>query len=106
MMKVYKGDLVAGGIALFNGKRKYVGSLSQKESPYFAILQKHVKPATLLTLPIKTLTKRTEYVIISIEYGDVSYKPSFQHGTFRFDVRMTLSVVLTESTTYLNMKKD
>ncbi|MBW7650530.1 Ger(x)C family spore germination protein [Anoxybacillus sp. ST4] len=106
IMKVYKGDLVAGGIALFNEQRKYVGSLSQKESPYFAILQKRIKPATSLTLPIKTLTKRTEYVSISIEYGDVSYKPSFQHGTFRFDVRMKLRAVLTESTTYLNMKKD
>ncbi|KHF30209.1 hypothetical protein LR68_00954 [Anoxybacillus sp. BCO1] len=40
ILKVHKGDLIAGGIALFNRQRKYVGSLSQKESPYFAILKK------------------------------------------------------------------
>ncbi|WP_461201588.1 Ger(x)C family spore germination protein [Anoxybacillus sp. TBDG-1] len=106
ILKVHKGDLVAGGIALFNKQRKYVGSLSQKESPYFAILQKNIKPATSITLPIKTLTKQTEYVSISIEHGDFSYKPSFQNGIFHFDVHMKLSAILTESTTYIDMKKD
>jgi len=106
MMKVYKGDLVAGGIALFNEQRKYVGALFQKESPYFAILQKQIKPSTSLTLPIKKQNKQTEFVSISIEHGHFSYKPSFQHGMFRFDVRIKLRAVLTEATAYIDMKKD
>lgn len=106
ILKVHKGDLVAGGIALFDQHRKYVGSLSQKESPYFAMLKKNIKPATSLTLTIKGLTKQKEYVSISIEHGDFSYKPSFQNGTFRFDVRMHLGAILTEATTHIDMKKE
>ncbi|MED0656272.1 Ger(x)C family spore germination protein [Anoxybacillus ayderensis] len=103
ILKVHKGDLVAGGIALFNEQRKYVGSLSQKESPYFAILKKNVKPATSLTFQTK---KQKEYVSISVEHGDFSYKPSFRNGAFHFDVRMKLGVIVTESTTYIDMKKE
>ncbi|AXM88933.1 Ger(x)C family spore germination protein [Anoxybacillus ayderensis] len=106
ILKVHKGDLVAGGIALFNRQRKYVGSLSQKESPYFAILKKNVKPATSLTFQTKELTKQNEYVSISVEHGDFSYKPSFRNGVFHFDVRMKLGVIVTESTTYIDMKKE
>ncbi|WP_035020208.1 Ger(x)C family spore germination protein [Anoxybacillus flavithermus] len=106
MLKVHKGDLVAGGIALFNEQRKYVGSLSQTESPYFSILQKNIKPSTFLTLAIKGLTKQKEYISISIEHGDFSYKPSFRNGAFHFDVHMRLGVVMTESTTYIDMKKE
>ncbi|CUA79751.1 Ger(x)C family spore germination protein [Anoxybacillus suryakundensis] len=106
ILKVQKGDLVAGGIALFNKQRKYVGFLSQKESPYFAILQKNIKPATSLTLAIKGLTKQKEYVSISIEKGDFSYKPSFQNGMFRFDVHIHLGAILTETTTHIDMKKE
>ncbi|WP_231563792.1 hypothetical protein [Anoxybacillus sp. KU2-6(11)] len=40
ILKVHKGDLVAAGIALFNRQRKYVGSLSQKESPYLRYCKK------------------------------------------------------------------
>lgn len=103
ILKVHKGDLIAGGIALFNRQRKYVGSLSQKESPYFAILKKNVKPATSLTFQTK---KQKEYVSISVEHGDFSYKPSFRNGAFHFDVRMKLGVIVTESTTYIDMKKE
>ncbi|WP_231563667.1 MULTISPECIES: Ger(x)C family spore germination protein [Anoxybacillus] len=106
ILKVHKGDLVAAGIALFNRQRKYVGSLSQKESPYFAILQKNIKPATSLTLAIKGLTKQKEYVSISVEHGEFSYKPSFRNGVFHFDVHMKLGVIVTESTTYIDMKKE
>ncbi|MBB5355527.1 Ger(x)C family germination protein [Anoxybacillus mongoliensis] len=106
ILRVHKGDLIAGGIALFNKQRKYVGSLSQKESPYFAILNKNIKPATSLTLAIKGLTKQKEYVSISIEKGDFSYKPSFQNGMFRFDVHIHLGAILTETTTHIAMKKE
>jgi len=97
-MELRNRKMFVNGIALFNNQGNYIGSLSHKECPFFYLLQKKINPSIPLTIRSNDLSdkgRRTNFSI-SIEHGDIRYRPSYKYGRFKFDIEMELKIILTE----------
>lgn len=115
-IKKEEKGLVVTGSALLNKQGKYVMSLSRRESALLLMLQKKAKMPVVFTVRMPRLsfkkpnvlqdTKGTDYITVNV--SDIGHKISVEHkdDRFFFDMKMKCTVVLSERTFDVDMKKE
>ncbi|WP_027408316.1 Ger(x)C family spore germination protein [Anoxybacteroides tepidamans] len=92
-MTMKNGKMATKGVALFDSRGKYVTSLSPKESAFFHLLLKDVKPAVPITIRMPPTAANMS---VSIEHGKFRYKTAYKNERFQFDLQMNVGVIITE----------